>query len=154
MSFSPQLRWFLLLFLAGSITWKISARLSDSFDVRGDIVNFLRRQHFDAAVADATASGMPMITATAGPCRMLLVADTRWNPDALNDFAAPIDHFYMIYRGQIYSGGPTFAPVLQQKFLRTLRRLGVTRKETPLISVAAGTSCSIERLPWQELSDL
>jgi len=154
MSFSPQLRWLFVLFLAASITWKISARLSDSFDVRGDIVDFLTRQHFDAAITGATGGGMPVITATAGACRMLLVADTRWNPDSLNDLATPVDRLFMIFRGQIYNAGPSFAAVLQQKSLRMLRRLGVTHKENPVISVAASSSCAVEPLAWQELSDL
>jgi hypothetical protein len=154
MSFSPQLRWFVIFFIALSVTWKVSARLGDSFEVEGTIVDFLIRQHFDAAVTDVTTRGRPVISATSGSCRMLLIADTQWKPDTFEDVAVPIDRLYLIFRGEVYDMKSTFVPILNHKLSRMLRRLGLSRQEAPLISVATSDSCAIEQLPWQELKEL
>jgi hypothetical protein len=154
MSFSPQLSWFVIVFLALSVTWKVSARLSDSFQVEAAVVDFLNRHQFDAAVSHANTSGRPVISATSGSCRMSVIADTQWKPDTFEDAAVPIDHLYLVFQGRVYDARSSLAPVMGHKLLRMLRRLGFIQREAPLISVATSGSCAIKEIRWEELKAL
>jgi hypothetical protein len=156
MSFSPRLKWLIVLLLPLTVTWKLSAQLGDSYsvtDVRDKIVEFFLRQQFEA-VTDATTVDIPIVRVTAGGCRMLVVSTSGWTPDTFRDLATPSDHLYLIFRGKVYAEELTWLPLLNRKWFRFLRRLKLTTQQASLIVVLAGGLCEVQRLPWEELREL
>jgi hypothetical protein len=152
MSFSPRLKWLVVLLLPLTVTWKLWAPPDASSSVKDKILEFFLRQQFEAALTEARK--VDVIHVTAGACRMLVVGTPGSTPDAFRELATPSDHLYLVFRGQVYTQELTWLPFLSWKWSRLLRRLKLTTQETPLISVLAGGPCEVQRLPWEELREL
>src|SRR5262249_41886978 len=68
--------------------------------------------------------------------------------------AAGADRSFVVFRGTVYIQQPIPLTVFHYLWSRFLRELGLTRHITPVIAVAANSSCNAEQLPWTELQSL
>lgn len=154
-SFSRGLRWFVILLLPLTLAWKISTLLSGAPtepDIQRKVAEFLVRQHFNVAFAQA-AEGSPTIRAAAGACRILIANSSpmAWERDALGRYATADDRVFVVFAGRIYPQQPTWLTVPDYLWFRLRHELGFNVQRTPILTVIANTTCEAERLPWGEL---
>jgi hypothetical protein len=149
----------LSLALALTLGWKVAARLGQFAmpsepDARLRVAEFLTRQHFAVSVSAQVEEGRPMVSASAGPCRMLIVSSpaTGSDRDLTRRLVSGADRFFVVFRGQVYPEQPTWLTVPDHLWSRLRRELGWDVQATPVLSVIASASCEAERLPWNELS--
>lgn len=148
MTFSPAFKWSVILLLPLTIGWK----LVTPDESKIDISEFLSRHKFD--ITKRTVAGVPVIDATVGLCQMTVVEATPdgWMRDFIRDILGAGEHRFTVFRGNIYSEQPSWLTLTDHWWSRSLRKLGLARREAPVIAVSAMRSCNAERLPWDELS--
>lgn len=159
MSYSPVLKWGLILLLPLTLAWKLAVRPGDSGELTErketqlKVAEFLVRQHFAVASSEKMAEGRPAIRATAGACRMLVAKSPAlgWDRDMIRRNATVADEVFVVFAGKIYAEQPTWLTVPDFLWARFRRELGVNAQPTPVWAVIATTSCAAERLPWNEL---
>ena len=133
--------------------WKIAIQPDDPNYLKEDLIKFLERNQFNVVVTDEVVNDMPIIRATTASCRLQI---GRLTPDGSNrnlirHIAAGTDRSFVVFRGTVYAQQPVLWTVLNYLWSRFLRELGLIRHITPVINVAANSSCNAERLPWGEL---
>jgi hypothetical protein len=96
---------------------------------------------------------MPIIRVTSVSCNLQIARLTPdgSNRDLIRHLAAGTDRSFIVFRGRVYTRQPLLWTVLNYFWSRFLRELGLIKHITPVISVAANTSCDAEKLPWDEL---
>jgi len=97
--------------------------------------------------------GLPsLIRATKGECRMLFVdrLGTGWTRQLMASYGEAADRNFIIFRGKVYEGDPTWLTVTSNIYFRVLRTVGLGRSAL-VIGVAASPACDAERLTWNEL---
>jgi hypothetical protein len=148
----------LLLLLLFTLGWKLAVRPGDSWELKEKetqlkVAEFLVRQRFIVAVSEIVHEGEPMIRATAGACRMLVVKSPAlgWDRDLIRRQATAGDQIFVVFAGRIYAEQPTWLTVPDFLWARLRRELGANAQPTPVLAVIATTSCAAERLPWNEL---
>ena len=155
MSYSPVLKWGLILLLPLTLAWKLAVRPGDSGELteRLKVAEFLVHQHFAVASSEKMVEGRPAIRATAGACRMLVAKSPAlgWDRDMIRRNAAVADEVFVVFAGRIYAEQPTWLTVSDFLWARFRRELGMNAQPTPVWAVIATTSCAGERLPWDEL---
>jgi hypothetical protein len=155
---STALKWFLILALPLTLGLKLVVRpdrnVASEADVQQKVAEFLRRQHFAVALSDRTAEGQYMLSASAGPCRVLVAKSDpmAWDSAAIRRNATDGDRFFVVFRGRTYEDQPTWLTVPYFLWSRLERELGMRAQAAPLLSVIATANCGAERLPWDELS--
>jgi hypothetical protein len=114
------------------------------------MVRFLRYQGFDIVITGGTMDSMPVIQATSSSCRVLVtkVAPDGSNENLVRDLATATDRVFIVFRGEVYAQQPVLLTVTNYLWSRSLRKLGLVRRITPVIAVVASTSCNIKQLPW------
>ena len=150
MSCSPALKWFVALLLLLTLAWKVSvAAHDDPNELANEIIQFLSHQAFDVALTELDS--MPVIQATSGSCRMLFVQvePDGSSQDLVRSLARTGDHVFIIFRGRVYAQQPVLLTVTDTLWSRSLRKLGLMRRITPVIAAVANASCNIEELPWK-----
>ena len=153
MNSSSAFKWSIAFILLVAVAWKIAIPPDDENDLGGRLVEFFERHHFDVVVSDKIVNYMPIIEANAASCQLRIA---RLTPDGSNriliqSLAAGTDRLFVVFRGRVYTQQPILWTVVNYFWSRFLRELGLIRHITPVIAVAANSSCNAERLPWDEL---
>jgi hypothetical protein len=152
MSFSHGIKWCFGVILLLSITWKIAIPPENPSDLEESLVGFFERNHFSVTVSDRIVNHSRLIQANAESCHLRIASLT---PDGsnLNLIEALFgDRLFVVFRGQVYEQQPISWTVLSYLWSRVFRELGFIRHISPVIAVAANSSCDAERLPWNELA--
>jgi len=136
-----------------ALGWKIAIQPDDPNYLKEDLIKFFERNHFNVVVTDEVVNDTPIIRATTASCHLQI---GRLTPDGSNrnliqHIAAGTDRSFVVFRGTVYAQQPVLWTVLNYLWSRFLRELGLIRHITPVINVAANSSCNAERLPWGEL---
>lgn len=144
------LKWFLAVALVVTLTWKVAARADDESYLQPEILAFLAEQHFAATVTDDTVDTAPIIRATRGSCRMLVMRPSYYGADRdlVRSFAAARDTVAFVYRGRVYVRQPVRFIVADQIRWRLLRSIGASDHDPPVLAVVASADCAAGRLPW------
>jgi len=155
---STALKWFLILALPLTLGLKLMVRpdqrVASATDVQQKVAQFFLRQRFTVALPDRTGESQYMLSAGAGPCRILVANSDpmAWDSDAIRRNATAADHVFVVFRGRTYQDPPTWLTVPYFLWSRLERELGLPAHTAPLLSVIATAGCGAERLPWGELS--
>jgi hypothetical protein len=157
-SYSPVLKWGVLLLLPLTLGWKLAVRPGDSGELKEKetqlkVTEFLVRQRFAVAVSEKMAEGQPAIRATAGACRILVAKSPAlgWDRDMIRRNATAADEIFVVFAGKVYTEQPTWLTVSDMLWSRFKRELGLKAEPAPLFAVIATPPCAAERLPWKEL---
>jgi hypothetical protein len=121
----------------------------DPNELASEIIQFLSRQAFDVVLTEVDS--MPVVQANSGSCRILIVKvePDGSSQDLVRYLAATEDHVFIIFRGRVYTQQPVLLTVTDTLWSRSLRKLGLMRRITPVIAAVANASCNIEELPWK-----
>jgi len=162
--FSPVLKWFLLIILLVlTLGWKVATVQPDEYsgfekkeaDVQRKIAEFLVHQHFTAFVPpEKTMTDLPMVGATAGACRMLVIKSSYDGSDhqrIVRGYASAANTVFVVFGGRIYAEQPTLLTVSDFLWAKFRRQLGLPVEPRTVLVVIATKSCEAERLPWNEL---
>jgi hypothetical protein len=136
-----------------ALGWKIAIQPDDPNYLKEDLIKFLERNHFSVVVTDEVVNYTPIIRATTASCHLQIgrLTPDGSNRDLIRHIAAGTDRSFVVFRGAVYAQQPVLLTVLNYLWSRFLRELGLIRHITPVINVAANSSCNAERLPWGEL---
>jgi len=151
------LKWFLVLALLLTLGSKLIVRPDKSTpsaaDIQRRVADFLIQQRFTVALTNQPSDGQPMLRASAGICRILVVNSdpTAWGRDVIRLNSTVTDRSFVVFRGRVYAEQPTWLTVPDFLWSRVRRELGLRAHAAPLLAVIATTSCDAERLPWSEL---
>ena len=138
-----------------SIAWKIAIPSDNEKDPKDPLLDFLKRNHFDVSATGQILNNTPIIQAKTASCRLQIarLAPDGSDRDLFRHFATGTDRAFVVFRGKVYVQQPIFWTVLDNLWSKNLRELGLSARVTPVIAVAANSSCDAERLPWDELSE-
>jgi hypothetical protein len=152
-SSSPAFKWFIILLLPLTLGGKLVGGGQTSYDSKINIVEFLSRHEFDIT-EQVIVGGLPVIAATAGACRMMVVESSPdgWTRDLIRHIFGTTERSFVVFRGKIYTEQPTWLTITDKWWSTSLRRLGLARPDAPVVAVSATVPCNAERLPWGELS--
>ena len=152
MTFSPAFKWSVILLIPLTIGWKLVAEEQAPDESKANIVEFLSRHKFE--ITERTVADIPVIDAMVGVCRMTVVeaAPDGWMRDFIRDILGTTEHRFTVFRGNIYREQPIWLTLTDHWWSKSLRKLGLARRDAPVIVVSANESCAAERLPWDELS--
>jgi hypothetical protein len=145
---SSAFKLFLIFVCLGSIAWKIANFSYDQSASRNDVVKFLESNHFDIELTDDS------ILATTASCSLqvaYLEPDGSDQDRFRTTFATGKNHLFVVFRGRLYSQQPIFWTAANYLWSKRLRELGFIKYITPVIGVAATSSCDAEKLPWNEV---
>jgi hypothetical protein len=150
---SSAFKWFIAGGLLLTIGWKIAIQPDDQNYLKEDLIKFLERNHFNVVVTDELVNYTPIIRATTASCHLQIARLTPdgSNRDLIRHLAAGTDRSFIVFHGTVYAQQPVVWTVLNYFWSRFLRELGLIEHITPVISVAANSSCNAEQLPWGEL---
>jgi len=138
-----------------TIGWKIAIQPDDQNYLKEDLIKFLELNHFNVVVTDEVENVYtPIIRATTASCdlRIARLTPDGSNGDLIRHLVAGTDRSFIVFRGTVYAQQPVVWTVLNYFWSRFLRELGLIEHITPVISVAANSSCKAEQPPWGELS--
>ena len=153
MNSSSAFRSFIAGVLLLTIGWKIAIQPDDQNYLKEDLIKFFERNHFNVVVTDEVVNFTPIIRATTASCHLQIARLTPdgSNRDLIRHLATGTDRSFVVFRGTVYAQQPLSWTILNYLWSRFLRELGLVRHITPVIAVAANSSCNAERLPWGEL---
>ena len=159
MSFSPALKWLVLILLVLTFGWKVALRHHDSeLEKREPEANGKSPSSLFANtlqhVSEKTTTELPVIRATAGACRMLVIESSYDGSDRdriMRRYVSATDTVFVVFGGRTYADQPTLQTVSDYMWARFQRQLGLRAEATPVLFVIAKKSCEAERLPWHEL---
>ena len=156
MNSSSTFRWILAIALVLSVAWKTAIRSGIGNDAKEHLVVFLKRNHFEVSPIEQMVSDVSMIRAQTASCRLQIVqlAANGSDRDLFTSLAAGADRAFVVFRGKVYGQQPILWTVLDDFWVRHLRELGVTTHSSPVIAVAANSSCDAEQIPWNELREV
>jgi hypothetical protein len=151
---SGAFKWLVVVLLLPTVAWKIATPPDSPDYLKDDLISFLERNHFDVVVTDMMVNYTPVIRASTSTCQLQVARLTQdgSNRDLVRHFAAGTDRSFIVFRGTVYTEQPVFSTVLHYLWSRFLRELGLSRQISPVIAVAANSSCKAEQLPWGELN--
>jgi hypothetical protein len=146
-------RWSLVVVLLTSISWKIAVSSDNADSPKDNLVDFLKRNHFEVSVKDQAVNYLPVVRAKTASCTLQIVrlAPNGSDRDLFNHLAVGTDRAFVVFRGKIYKQQPVWWTVLEDIWYRHLRELGLSNRVTAVIAVTANSSCEAERLPWDEV---
>ena len=152
MNYSPAFKWFVILLIPLTFGWKLVDERQPAHESKIDIVEFLSRHKFD--ITKRIVADILVIDATAGACRMSVVeaSPDGWMRDFIHNILGSTAHQFTVFRGNIYLEQPTWLTFTNHWWSKSLRKLGLARREASVIAVSATESCDAELLPWNELS--
>jgi hypothetical protein len=153
---SLAFKWFMAVAAALTIGWKITIHPDNKDYLTQHLVDFFELHHFNVVVTDEMVNYTPIIRATTDSCQLQIARLTPdgSNRDLIRHLAAAADRSFVVFRGTVYIQQPIPLTVLHYLWSRFLRELGLTKHVTPVIAVAANSSCNAEQLPWTELRSL
>jgi hypothetical protein len=147
-NYSPAFKRTVGLLIPLTLAWKISVGADNPNEFTHRIEDFLARRGFAVTIEE----GLGLIDATKGECRMFVVdrGGTDWSRQLVASRGEATDRNFIVFRGEIYEGDPTWLTAITSIYLRMLRRLGLGRSAL-VVGVAASPACDAERLAWNEL---
>jgi hypothetical protein len=156
-----MLKGLVATLLVLTLGWKLAVHHDNSQEaqekevvVQNKIASFLVREHFTVVVTpQETTAQMPMVQATAGACRMLVIKSLYNNEDRdrIRVYLNTADIVFVVFAGRIYAEQPTFLTMLDYLWTKFQRQLGLEAEASPVLYVIATSNCDAERLPWGEL---
>jgi hypothetical protein len=155
-NYSPAFKWFIALLLPITIVWKLTAApYASSYELKDKLVEFLVHHQFDVVVLEEQYDYMPVISASAGRCRMLImkVSADGWQRDLVRARAQATGRAFFVFRGKVYPDQPIWLTAAAHLWSRGLQKLGLRSHIIPVIAVIAPELCGAERLPWDELHE-
>jgi hypothetical protein len=98
--------------------------------------------------------GIVFIEANAGKCRMLIsqTAPQGWDRSGIELQAKAVGRLSYVFDGAVYANEPFLAPMIDDYWARVRFKMGLTSSRHPILAVAASDDCTINALPWWELS--
>jgi hypothetical protein len=147
----------MLLLIPLSLAWKVEAVQPAPSNTMDRLAVFLKRHNYDVVVAEPlSASSVPLVRASAGPCRIQIVeaSPDGWNRDLVRNFAKTNDQLFFVFRGTAYNEQPIWLTMTHHLLTRYLGKIGFSSDEMPAVAVAATAPCNAQQLPWAELRDL
>jgi hypothetical protein len=134
-----------------TLGWKLIGGETTS-ESKVDIFEFLSRHGFE--VTKRTLGDVPFSDARAGACRMIVVevSPDGWTRDIIREISSTTEQQFIVFRGSTYTKQPTWLTISDHWWSQSLRKLGFSRRDAPVIAVSATGPCAPERLPWDELS--
>ena len=153
MSWLTRPRLLLAAALIVTLAWKLSVPVDSVSHLQVEIIGFLERLEFDAAVTDATMDNFPIIDTRKNGCRMQVMKASYYGAsrDEIQELKPPGGTVLFIYRGKTYAEQPVWQIVSDQIVMRLLRSLRLVAHEPPVLAAAAEAACGAADLPWQEL---
>ena len=153
MSSSGVFKGLLTTVLLLSIAWKIAIPYDNLNDPKDGLVEFLERNHFDVVVTEQ--SDVPIIQAKTASCHLQIarLAPNGSDRDLVRHLAVGTDRLFVVFRGKVYAQQPILRTVINYLWFKGVRELGLIKHISPVIAVAANSSCDAERLPWDELRE-
>lgn len=158
-SFSPGLKWIVLVLLPLTLAWKLFVYPDDSPGgneiTQAKIAEFLVRQHFTVTTGVASTPGEPTVRATSPLCRILVAESPSegWGRDITRLYSTPEDTVFIVYRGKVYYEQPTWLTVSDFLWAKFPRAFGLNVQPSRVLTVIATRSCEAERLPWSALRE-
>lgn len=155
MSSSSLFKCFLAIAFLLSVAWKIASPSIDDSDQKDNLVDFLKRNHFDIAT-EQIGNLVSIIQANTASCRLRIIrlAIDGSDRDLVQHLATGADRLFFVFRGRVYTQRPVLLALINTLWSVCLRKLGLIKNIAPVIAVAANSSCDAERLPWDELVSL
>jgi hypothetical protein len=149
-------KWLIVFIILLSVAWKIAIPPDNPGDLSDDLVEFFEHNDFKVVVTEQMVNYVPIIQANTALCHLQIAKLTPdgSNRDLIRYLATGADRLFIVFRGRVYTRQPILWTVLTYLWSRFLRELGLVRHITPVIAVAANSSCDAERLPWDELRDV
>lgn len=153
MTFSPAIKWWLIVMLPLTIAWKVAIAPEDPDDVQNAIVEFLTAHNFAVRISDDGMEYMGIIHATSPSCELRVARISPLGHEAklVRQVTAAGDHTFYLFRGRVYQEQPVGLTVMNYLWYRFLHELGVARRVPPVLAVMS--SCDAKRLPWSALRD-
>jgi hypothetical protein len=151
-SFGPK------LFLAAAFVLTLALKLiahpvsANPDDLSRAVSAFLLQQGFETDVEQIY--GNFLIHADAGKCRMLIreAAPQGWDHSSIELTAKLVGRLSYVFEGVVYEQQPFLAPMIGDYWTRARSKMGFSASRHPILAVAASDDCSINALPWWELS--
>jgi hypothetical protein len=150
-TYSPALKWSMVILLPLTISWKATARPENPVEIQNAIIGFLTEQKFDVSVTDQSMEYMGIVEARSRSCqlRVAKISPLGHETDLVRRASSPSDRTFYVYRGAVYAEQPVRRTVAGYLWFRFLRELGVVSRIPPVLAVV--TSCNAEQLPWSAL---
>ena len=154
MTYSPALKWSVIILLPLTIGWKVAAKPENPVEIQNAIVEFLTKQQFDASVTDENMEYMGIIDARSRSCQLQVsrVSPLGHQAEIVRRASATGDRTFYVFRGTVYPEQPVRLTVASYLWFRFLRELGLVSRVPPVLAVV--TSCDAEQLPWSSLGSL
>jgi hypothetical protein len=97
-----------------------------------------------------------LVYANAGKCRMLIgeAAPQGWNRSSIEIRAKPVGRLSYVFDGTVHEHEPFLGPLVDEYWTRVRFKMGLSASRHPVLAVAASDECTINALPWWELSVL
>lgn len=153
MTFSPALKWIILVLLPLTLAWKLTVKVDSDDHLADDITAFLTRHEFHAVAIEDTIDGFPIISMSNGACQMRVIEASYdgADRDMIRKLVAANDRLIFIYRGKVYREQPILLTVSDHIWTRSLRKIGLMDHDPHVLAVVAPAECDADRLPWQQL---
>lgn len=148
---SPALKWLIAALLPLTLAWKLTVRVDANDHPEKDVIAFLARRGFDAAVDEGTNFHRILAVNSSCRMRMLIASNDGADRDMMRSLMAVGESLIFIYQGKVYQEQPILLTVSAELWARALRKLGLTDRHMPVLAVLAQNRCDVERLPWDEL---
>jgi hypothetical protein len=138
-----------------SIGLKLATRPEPQRDFKDGLAKFLQSNQFSVA-SDEVVNYTPIVRATRTSCYLQIarLSPDGSNRDLIRHLAAGTDHSFVVFQGAVYVRQPVFWTLVDHFWSRFLFRVGLIDHTTPIISVAASSSCNAEELPWAEIEEV
>ncbi len=151
MTYSPALKWSVIILLPLTIGWKVAGKPENPIEIQNSIVEFLTKQQFDVNVTEENMEYMAVIKARLGSCqlRVARVSPVGHEAALIRQASATSDRTFYVFRGTVYREQPVRLTVASYLWFRFLRELGLVSRVPPVLAVV--TSCDAEQLPWSAL---
>jgi len=148
----------LLLLLPLSLGWKVAVQRGGVDEVTErdaylTAAEFLVRQRYRVAVSEKLKDEEPIVQATVGACRILVIKarPEGSDRDQIRRQATAADTIFVVFGGRIYAEQPTWLTSFDALWAKFRREFGFKAHTTPAFVVIATKGCGAERLPWSEL---
>jgi hypothetical protein len=137
-----------------TLAWKIAIPPYNPEGLKDQLVEFFEHNGFEVVVTDELVNYVPIIQATSDACHLRIARLTPdgSNRDLVRSVLGDAERQFVVFRGDVYTEQPTLWTVVHYLSSRFFRELGLIRDITPVIAVAASSSCDTHRLPWGELT--
>jgi hypothetical protein len=139
------------LLLPPTLAWKLYIGVENPNEFTERTLAFLTRSGFEARIVDEML-GMQVVSAIKGDCHMFVAdrAGTGWTRQLIDSLGEDTKRNFIVFRGGVYNGDPTWLLVIATICLKNLRRLGLARSAI-VAGVAASPGCDSEPVMWTEL---